>query len=76
MLYGKLTWWNGIHNSLGLVSILNFQSKKVLWSSQLELRNVALLALFDGDSIGFRQVAFASSHYLNEFFQILYLLWL
>merc|ERR1712100_574837 len=52
-------WWNGIHNSFRLVSILDLESEEVLWSSQLELRNVALLALFDGDSIGFRQVAFA-----------------
>ena len=46
-----LTWWNGIHNSLCLVSVLDLQGKEVLWCSKLELGNVALLALFDCDSI-------------------------
>ena len=72
----KLTWWNGIHNSLCLVSILDLKSKEILWCSKLELGNVALLALFDCDSVRFWQVASTFSHYFNEFFQILYLLWL
>ena len=71
-----LTWWDGIHNSLCLVPVLDLESKEILWSSKLELGDVALLALFDGDYIRFWQVFFASSHNFNEFFQIIYLLWL
>lgn len=71
-----LTWWDGIHDSLCLVSILDLESEQVLGGSKLELGNVALLALFDGDSIRLWEVILASSHYFNEFFQILYLLWL
>jgi len=71
-----LTWWDRIHNSLGLVPVLNFEGEEVLWGSQLELGNVALLALFDGDSVRLGQVLFASSHNFNEFLQVLDFLWL
>lgn len=46
-----LTWWDGIHNSLCLVPVLNFEGQEIPWGSKLEFGDVALLALFDGDSI-------------------------
>ena len=62
-----LTWWDGCHDLLSFVSIVNLEGKKILWSSQLEFGSVCLLVLLDGNSISVGKMILLSSHNLNEF---------
>ena len=71
-----LTGWNGVHDFLSFLLVINLKSKKVLWSSQLELGGVGLLVVFNDDFFGFWQVLLLSSHNLDEFLQVLDFLWL
>ena len=69
-------WWNGLHDFLSLVLVVNFQSEEVFWSSQLEFGGVALPVLLDRDSVGLGKMLLLSSHDLNEFLQVLDFPWL
>ena len=44
-----LTGRNRVHDLLSLLLVVNFKGKEVLWSSQLELGNIALLVVFNDD---------------------------
>jgi hypothetical protein len=48
----------------------------LLWGSELELGDVGLLVLLDGDSVSGWQMLVISSHDLDEFLQVLDFLWL
>jgi len=72
----RLTWWNGLHDLLSLVLIVDLQSQQVLGGSQLELGGVGLLVLLDGDSVCVWKVLLLSSHDFDEFLEVLYFLWL
>ena len=72
----RLTWWNGLHDLLSLVLVVDLQSQQVLGGSQLELGGVGLLVLLDGDSVSIWEVLVISSHDLDEFLQVLDFLWL
>ena len=65
-----------MHDFLSLLLIINLESKKVLWSSKLELCGVALLVLLDGDFAGFRKMLLLVSHDLDKILQVLDFLWL
>ena len=65
-----------MHDFLSLLLIINLESKKVLWSSKLELSGVALLVLLDGDFAGFRKMLLLVSHDLDKILQVLDFLWL
>jgi hypothetical protein len=56
--------------------VINLKSEKVLWSSKLELGDVALLVLLDGDSVSLWKMLLLSSHDLDEVLQVLDFLWL
>ena len=71
-----LTGWNGVHDFLSFLLVINLKSKKVLWSSQLELGGVGLLVVFNDDFFSFWQVLLLSSHNLDEFLQVLDFPWL
>lgn len=71
-----LTWWNGLHDLLGLVLVVDLQGKEVLWSSKLELGGVSSLVLLDGDSVSVWEVLLLSPHDSNEFLQVLDFFWL
>lgn len=71
-----LTWWNGLHDFLCLLLVVNLKSEKVLWSSKLELGDIALLVLLDGDSVSLWKMLLLSSHDLDEVLQVLDFLWL
>tara|TARA_B110000285_G_C14917498_1_gene510958 strand:+ start:466 stop:705 length:240 start_codon:yes stop_codon:yes gene_type:complete len=71
-----LTGWDGVHDFLSFLLVINFECEKVLWSSQLELGGVGLLVVFNDDFFGFWQVLLLSSHDLDEFLQVLDFLWL
>ena len=71
-----LTGRNRVHDLLSLLLVVNFKGKEVLWSSQLELSNIALLVVFNDDFFGFWEVLLLSPHDLNEFLQVLDFLWL
>ena len=65
-----------MHDFLSLLLVINLESKKVLWSSQLELGGVALLVLLDGDSVGLWKMVLLSSHDLDKILKVLDFLWL
>ena len=65
-----------MHDFLSLLLIINLESKKVLWSSKLELGGVALLVLLDGDSAGLWEMLLLVSHDLDKILQVLDFLWL
>ena len=71
-----LTGWDGVHDFLSFLLIINFESEEVPWSSKLELGGIALLVVFNDDFLGFWQVLLLSSHDLDEFLQVLDFLWL
>ena len=71
-----LTGRNGVHDLLSLLFVVNFKGKEVLWSSQLELSNIALLVVFNDDFFGLWEMLLLSPHDLNEFLQVLDFLWL
>jgi len=56
--------------------VVNLESEEILWSSELELGNVALLVLLDGDSVSLWKMLLLSSHDLDEVLQVLDFLWL
>ena len=72
----SLTWWDGLHDLVGLDSVVNLEGKKLLWSSELELGGVSLLVLLDGNSVSAWKMLAVSSHDLDEFLQVLDFLWL
>ena len=72
----RLTWWNGLHDLLSIVLIVDLQSQQVLGGSQLELGGVGILVLLDGDSVCVWKVLLLSSHDFDEFLEVLYFLWL
>lgn len=65
-----------MHDFLSLLLVINLESEKVLWSSQLELGGVALLVLLDGDSVGLWKMVLLPSHDLDKILQVLDFLWL
>ena len=71
-----LTGWDGVHDFLSFLLVINFEGEEILWSSQLELGSILLLGVFDDDFFSFWQVLLLSSHDLDEFLQVLDFLWL
>ena len=71
-----LTGWDGLHDLLSLVLVVDLQCEQVLGSPELELGGGALLVLLNGDLVSLRQVLLVSSHDLDEFLQVLDFLWL
>ena len=67
--------WNRVHDLLSFFLIINFEGKKILWSSKLELGGVGLLVVFNDDFLGFWKMLLLSSHNLDEFLKILDFLW-
>ena len=56
-----------MHDLVSFIFIVNFEGEKVFWSSQLELGDVGLFILLDGDSVCSGKMLMISSHDLDEF---------
>ncbi len=68
---GGLTGRNDLLDSLSLGLVVYFERVEIAGGSELELGDVGLLVLLDGNLLSLREVLLLSPHNLDEFFQIL-----
>ena len=68
--------WDGLHDLISLDFVVYLKSEEVSGCSQLELGDAISLILLDSDLFGTWQTLLLSSHDLDEFLQVLDLLWL
>ena len=61
---------DGLHDLLGLRLVIDFQGVEEARSAELELGDVGLLALLDGDLVGLGLAGLLLTHNADELFQI------
>ena len=61
---------DGLHDLLGLRLVIDFESVEEARSAELELGDVGLLALLDGDLVGLGLAGLLLTHNADELFQI------